>query len=181
MYVYMASQVALVVKNLPVNAGDIRDEVLNPRWGRSPGGGRGNLGQYGEYWSAWRIPWTKIAWQAVESLGLQRFGHDWSYIYIYKCIYKRQREWNRHRERGSSDFTRVKCKFSFLVGANGKESACQCRRCKRHEFDLWVEKVPWRRKWQPSSVFLPGKFHGQRSLAGYIESQRVGCDWACKG
>ena len=31
----------------------------------------------------------------------------------------------------------------------------------------WVGKIPWRRKWQPTLVFLPGKFHGQRSLAGY--------------
>ena len=35
-------------------------------------------------------------------------------------------------------------------------------------FDPWVEKIPWRRSWQPTPVLLPGKFHGQRSLAGYI-------------
>ena len=46
----------------------------------------------------------------------------------------------------------------------GKESACQCR---RHRFDPWVGKIPWRRKWQPIPVFLPGKSHGQRSLTGY--------------
>ena len=34
-------------------------------------------------------------------------------------------------------------------------------------FNLWVGKVPWRRKWQPTPVFLPGKAHGQRGLAGY--------------
>ena len=34
-------------------------------------------------------------------------------------------------------------------------------------FDPWVGKIPWRRKWQPSPVFLPGKSHRQRSLAGY--------------
>ena len=32
-------------------------------------------------------------------------------------------------------------------------------------FDLWVGKIPWRRKWQPTPVFLPGKSHGQRNLA----------------
>ena len=32
---------------------------------------------------------------------------------------------------------------------------------------LWVGKIPWRRKWQPTPVFLPGESHGQRSLAGY--------------
>ena len=50
---------------------------------------------------------------------------------------------------------------------SGKESAFQCRRHKRPGFDPWVRKIPWRRKWQPSLVLLPGKFHGQRSLAGY--------------
>ena len=43
----------------------------------------------------------------------------------------------------------------------GKESTSQCRRC---GFDSWVRKIPWRRKWQPTPVFLPGKSHGQRSL-----------------
>ena len=33
--------------------------------------------------------------------------------------------------------------------------------------ETWVEKIPWRRKWQPTPVFLPGKFHGQQSLVGY--------------
>ena len=48
----------------------------------------------------------------------------------------------------------------------GKESACQCKRSKRPKSDPWVRKIPWRRKWQPTPVFLPGKSHGQRSLAG---------------
>ena len=34
-------------------------------------------------------------------------------------------------------------------------------------FNPWVGKIPWRRKWQPTPVFLPGKSHGQRSLVGY--------------
>ena len=42
-----------------------------------------------------------------------------------------------------------------------------CLQCKRHKFDPWVGKIPWSRKWQLTSVFLPGKFHGERSLAGY--------------
>ena len=50
---------------------------------------------------------------------------------------------------------------------SGKESACQCRRHKRNGFGPWVRKTPWRRKWQPAPVFLPGKLHAQRSLAGY--------------
>ena len=43
----------------------------------------------------------------------------------------------------------------------------QRRRLRRCEFTPWVEKTLWRRKWQPTSVYLPGEFCGQRSLAGY--------------
>ena len=49
-----------------------------------------------------------------------------------------------------------------------KESACQCRRHKKCGFDLWVRKIPWRRKWQPTPVSLPGKSHEQRSLAATV-------------
>jgi len=45
--------------------------------------------------------------------------------------------------------------------------ASQCRRPKRQGFDLWVRKIPWRREWQPTPVFVPGESYGQRSLAGY--------------
>ena len=48
-----------------------------------------------------------------------------------------------------------------------KESTCQCRRFKRLHFYPWVGKIPWRRKWQPTPVFLPGESHGQRSMMGY--------------
>ena len=52
-------------------------------------------------------------------------------------------------------------------GAGGKEPACQCG---RRRFDPRVRKTPWRRKWQPTPVLLPGKFHGQRSLVGRLQS-----------
>jgi len=56
---------------------------------------------------------------------------------------------------------------NFPGGASGKESACQCRRHKRHRFDPWVGKIPWRRAWELTPVFLPGESHGQRNLVGY--------------
>ena len=61
----------------------------------------------------------------------------------------------------------VKRMWGFPDGVSGKEPACQCRRCKRCEFDPWVWKIPWNRKWQPSPVLSPGKFRGQRSLVSY--------------
>ena len=48
-----------------------------------------------------------------------------------------------------------------------KELTCQCRRFKRHGFNPWVGKIPWKREWQPTSAFLTGKSNGQRSLVGY--------------
>ena len=42
-----------------------------------------------------------------------------------------------------------------------------CLLCRRPRFSLWVRKTLWRREWQPTPLFLPGEFHGQRSLAGY--------------
>ena len=65
------------------------------------------------------------------------------------------------------------------------ESACQRKRTGRCKFDPWVRKIPWRRKWQPTPVFLLGKSHGQRSLAGYgVVHGATKCqtglnDWAC--
>ena len=50
---------------------------------------------------------------------------------------------------------------------SGKESTCQGMRCNRRDFDPWFRKILWRRKWQPPPVFLPGKFHGQKSLVTY--------------
>ena len=61
-------------------------------------------------------------------------------------------------------------------GVSGKEPACQCRRHNRWGFNPWVRKIPWRRWWQPIPVVLPGKSHGQRSLAGYSPWGRKGSD-----
>ena len=43
----------------------------------------------------------------------------------------------------------------------------ECLQCRRPRFDHWIGKMPWRRPWQPTPVFLPGESHGQRSLAGH--------------
>ena len=61
--------------------------------------------------------------------------------------------------------------LSWWLG--GKEFTFQCRRLRRCGFDPWVGKIPWRKKWESTPVFLPAKSHGQRSLAGYSP-------WGCK-
>ena len=55
---------------------------------------------------------------------------------------------------------------------SGKESACQCRRHRRRMLDPWVDKISWRRKWQPTLVLLPGKSHRPRNL------RAAGCGFA---
>ena len=64
-------------------------------------------------------------------------------------------------------------KWGSTCGASDKESACHCRRCKRLRFNLWVRKIPRRRAWQPTPVFLPREQPGgQQSM----RSHRVGHD-----
>ena len=61
-----------------------------------------------------------------------------------------------------------------------KESAFRCRRHRRCYFKPWAGKIPWRRKQQPTPVFLPGESHGQKSLVGYSPcGRKVRYDWAC--
>ena len=74
-----ASQVVLVVKNLPADVGNVRDSGSIPGLGRSPGVGNGNLLQYSFFFSsnilAWEIPWTEEP-GGLQSMGLQRVRND---------------------------------------------------------------------------------------------------------
>ena len=75
------------------------------------------------------------------------------------------------------------CKMKYLIifggfrgGSDSKVSACNAG----DQVWSWVRKIAWRREWQLTPVFLPGEFHGQRSLVGYcpwVVQQRVGHDW----
>ena len=56
--------------------------------------------------------------------------------------------------------------LGFPGSTSGKEPACQCKRQKRWGFDPWVGKIPWRREWQPTPVFLPWESYGLRMLVG---------------
>jgi len=77
----------------------------------------------------------------------------------------------------NSEVTCCFAKFMSFCGLSrwlsSEEPTCQSRRCRRTRSDTWIGKIPWRRKRQPTPVFLPGESHGQRSL--------VGCSpWGCK-
>ena len=69
--------------------------------------------------------------------------------------------------------------WRFPGGTSAKESTCQCRRQKRHKCDPWVRKIPWRRAWQPTPVYLPGESPWTEESGGLqsIEYHRVRHDW----
>ena len=121
---------------------------------RFPLGGHGNPLQY----SCLANSMTEEP-SGLQSIESQTVRHDWS---DWACMHARKERMGLPR------------------WLRGKESTCQWRRHRRHRFDPWVGKVPWRRKWQPISVFLPGISHGQRSLVGYTPwGHRVGHEWTC--
>ena len=85
----------------------------------------------------------------------QRVGHNWATELNWSCIQ------------------------SLPWWLRSKEFACQCR---RHNFNPWVKKIPWRRKWQPTPAFLPGKSYSHSCLVGCSPwgHERVGHDLATK-
>ena len=85
---------------------------------------------------AWRVPWTEEP-GGLQSIESHRVRHDCS--------------------NGARVRTRI---GGFPDGSSSEEPTCQCRRHKIYRFDPWVGKIPWRRAWQPTPVFLPGESHG---------------------
>ena len=72
-----------------------------------------------------------------------------------------------HRQQEIKAFSLPPPNRGFPGGCSGKEAVCQCRGHEKCGFHPWVGKITWRKKWQPTPVFVPGESHGQRSLAGY--------------
>ena len=70
--------------------------------------------------------------------------------------------------------------MGFQGGTRGKEPACECRRHMRHGFQPWMGKIPWKRAWQPTPVFLPGDSPWTEEPGGlqFLGSQRVGHNWS---
>ena len=110
-------------KESACNVGDLS---LIPGSGRPPGGGHGNPLQY----------------SCLENPHGQRSLAGYS---LWGCKESDMTKWLRTAQ------------HILLMGfpgvTSGKEPACQCRRHKRHEFNPWVRKIPWRRAWQPTSIF----------------------------
>ena len=130
---------------------------------------------------AWRIQWTEEP-GGLQSMRSQRVGHD--------CVTKHAHSpVGEHTLSGPTSalfFHRVPGDLRFGDGGGygphwaslmtqqwKKIIHLPCRICRRHSFHPWFGKIPWRRKWQPTPVFLPGKSHGQSSLVAY-------CPGGCK-
>ena len=83
-------------------------------------------------------------------------------------LYWRKEEWVPLIIRAArSHYRRVMHALELPRWPSGEESACQYKICRNFGFDPWVRKIPWRRTWQPTPVFLPGKSYGQKNLSGY--------------
>ena len=138
---------------------------------------------------AWKIPWTEEpgGLQSMESL---RIRHGWA-TSLSLFTFMHWRKWQptpvcscleNPRDGGAwwaaiSGVAQSQTQLKQLSsssssqlhqktpgGSDSKKTTWQCRRC---GFNPWVGMIPWRRKWQPTPVFLPGKSHGQRNLVGY--------------
>ena len=99
---------------------------------------------------AWRIPGTGEP-GGLPSIGSHRVGHNWS------------------------DLAAAADLLHFTRWLSGKIPACQGRGHRKCGFNPWIRKILWKKKWQPTPVFLPEKSNEQRSLVGY---HKVSRSWA---
>ena len=95
-----------------------------------------------------------------------------TYIYIYQCGILPLKKCQKHGE----NETGYLADPGVPGGTSSKEPICQCWSYKRHTCNTWVGKIPRRRAWHPTPVFLPGESHGQRSLVGYSLWGRIESD-----
>ena len=127
---------------------------------------------------AWRIPWTEEPGrlQSIGSLesdmterlhfhfSLSCTGEGNGNLLQCSCLEnpKDREAWWAAVYGVAQSWTRLK----RLSSSSGKEPACQCRKCSRSRFNSWIGKIFWRKKWQPTPLFLPGESQGWQSLAG---------------
>ena len=109
--------------------------------------------------------WRRALEPAINSKEKGPKGREPSYVLRWKEKPTRQETLRGDHSNNNKNNTRqVLGREGLPRWLGGKESACRCKRCR---FNPWSRKIPWRSKWQPTPVFLPGKCHGQRSLAGH--------------
>ena len=98
-------------------------------------------------------------------------SHTWSGNKDPTCctLWPKKQKWTRKQKKNLDTRWTIRSTcgipMDFPAGTSGKEPACQCSRCKRWGFDPCVRKIPWRRTWEPTPVFMPEESHGKRNLA----------------
>ena len=114
---------------------------------------------------AWKIPWMEEPGR-LQTMGSRRVGHAWATSLSLFTFMHWWRKWQSTpvalawRIPGMGEPGGPRSMGSHRVGHNWSDlAAAAVRRC--------CFRSCWRRKWQPTLVFLPGKSHGQRDLAGY--------------
>ena len=113
---------------------------------------------------AWIIPWTEEPGR-IQSMGSQEIGQDWATSFHFTSLHFI-----------SLHFTSLHFIWEYLVVTGASPVTRMLKnlpQCRRPGFDPQVKKIPWRREWLLTRVFLPGEFHGQRNLVGYSP-------WGCK-
>ena len=125
------------------------------------------------YHQALMLPIMMVLWLTTQCR-FSSVGKEKSFsLYPSRFLTKTSCNKRQLNETKTKKFNNMYTSLGLPRYCSGKESACQCSRCKSRGFEPWVGKIPWRRKLQPTAVFLPGKSHGQRSLVGY-------CSWGCE-
>ena len=107
-----------------------------------------------------------------QSLRSQRIWHDWASKQAWaqigtSALFSETFEEQIFLER------EYMCMYICIWASLVAQWSRICLQWRRRRFNPWIRKIPWRRKWQPTPLFLPGKSHGQRNLAGYSP-------WGCK-
>ena len=161
-----------MVKNLPANAGVMKNKGLIPGSGRSPGKGKGNPLQYSclKSFMDRGVWWATVHGVAKSQTQLSTHAHKGTECTVFFAFYTfspfeiivdSQAVVRNNTERSRVSFIQFHPKLASCIimkdlgfpgGSDGKDSAPQCG---RHRFDPWVGKIPWRREWQPTPVFLP--------------------------
>ena len=169
------------------------NKVTFQRLGGFPGGSDGK--ESAAMWETGFDPWVgktacRRTWQPTpvflpgESPWTEESG-TWTYLF-------REHNWTRNKHHVLPLWLLhfLHCAIAFIknslfwMGSPGnavvKNPPANAGEARDSGFDPWVGKIPWRRKWQHTPVFLPGKSHGQRSLDGFSPwGHRVEHDWAC--
>ena len=118
--------------------------------------------------SDWRVlrksEWTELAWAhaGTDCFCLTKNSGHWPQLMLAEIQFALLAT----HSTSYFSYLLISVYLGFPGDASGKEPTYQYTH-KRCGFDPWVRKIPWRRAWQPTPVFLPGESRGQRSLVGY--------------